>query len=69
MSGTDLQKAISSSTVEVMGVTLHVHMLDNGERVIDADDVHALFDVMAEQSLTPADRDLLDLLSKVSAHG
>jgi hypothetical protein len=31
----------------LMGVTLHVHVLDNGQRIIEAADMHAFMEAMA----------------------
>lgn len=38
-----IPSAPHSGTLTISGVTLHVHRLDNGQTVIDADDVAALF--------------------------
>ncbi len=36
-------KSVLQSTVTVMGVDLVVHLLDNGERVVEAESVERLF--------------------------
>lgn len=33
--------------LNLLGVTLHVHVLDNGQRIIEADDMHAFMEAMA----------------------
>lgn len=38
----------SSGEFRLFGVTLHCHVLDDGQRIIEADDVERLFDAMAE---------------------
>lgn len=38
-----IPKAISSSEIDLGGFIMHVYVLDNGQRVIDADDVEAFF--------------------------
>ena len=35
--------AIHSSTLTIWGVELHVHVLDDGRRIIEAEDVRRLF--------------------------
>lgn len=43
----ELPKAVYSSTLNIMGVELVVHVLDNGQRVIESAGVEALFEAMA----------------------
>lgn len=38
-----IPKVVSSAEINVGGLIMHVHQLDNGQRVIDADDVAAFF--------------------------
>ena len=33
--------------LNLLGVTLHVHVLDNGQRIIEADDMYAFMEAMA----------------------
>lgn len=47
MSEPALPIEIASSTVTIMGVELTVHVLDNGQRVIGAAGMEALFEGMA----------------------
>ena len=42
----DLPTATHSGVVTIMGVDLHVHRLDDGRTIIEADDVHRLFEAM-----------------------
>lgn len=45
---TDLPKAIASSELVICGVTQRCHVLDNGQRVMEADGVEALFEAFGE---------------------
>lgn len=40
--------AVWSGELQMSGVTLHVHVLDDGTRIIDADDFHALFEAWGQ---------------------
>jgi len=42
-----MPSAISESTFTLLGVTLRCCVLDNGERIINAEDVEQLFEAMA----------------------
>lgn len=53
-----LPEAIWSGEFRLYGVTLHCHTLNNGQRVIDAADVEAVFRAMGDDvkvSLADAD--------------
>lgn len=53
-------KSISSGTVEVMGVDLVVHQLDNGQRVIESESVEAFFKALESgREMTPDEADKL----------
>lgn len=41
-----LPTAVSSSEITLFGVTLHCHVLDDGQRIIEAEDVSRLFAAM-----------------------
>ena len=43
---TTLPQSIAQSTLHILGVDLVVHVLDNGQRIIEADGMHALFAAM-----------------------
>lgn len=45
--------AVAENTLDIVGIKVKVYTLDNGERVIDAEDVEKLFAWLA----TPGDRD------------
>lgn len=50
------RKSVLQSTVTVMGIDLVVHLLDNGERVVEAESVERLFDALGgPETLTPAE--------------
>lgn len=52
----DLPKSVLRNTLTIMGVELVVHQLDNGQRIIEADSVHRLFEAMAgDTPITPED--------------
>lgn len=54
MSG--LPYAVSTETLEIMGLKLIVHNLNTGERVIDAKSVHEFFEALGgPETLTPAE--------------
>lgn len=43
----DIPKSIANSTINLFGVELKCHVLDNGKRVIEAESMEKLFDYMA----------------------
>lgn len=47
MTTPDLPTSIAEETVEVAGIQVKVHVLDNGQRVIDAADAEKLFQWLA----------------------
>lgn len=44
--------AIGSSAFTIFGVTVKCHVLDDGQRIVDADDVAAMFRAMEQPSLS-----------------
>ena len=50
-------KVISSAEINLGGFVMHVHMLDNGQRVIDAADFEAFF----SQPFVPTDEQMAEL--------
>jgi len=60
MTDEKLPKAISESTLTVMGVELKVCVLDNGMRIITADSMVALFEMM-ESGASMSEEDALKL--------
>lgn len=49
----DVPQATHESVQEIMGVKLRTYVLDDGRRIIDADDFHKLMEVMMGQPLAP----------------
>jgi hypothetical protein len=49
----DLPQSISCSEVDILGVKVKVHQLDNGQRIIEADSMAALFEAMSGGGLSP----------------
>lgn len=49
---TELPQAIAQSEMQIGGIAMRVYNLDDGRRIIDADDVHAFFQAL-EAGLTP----------------
>lgn len=45
---TDLPRATHSSELEICGVTLRCHVLDNGQRVFEAGGIVALFTALGD---------------------
>jgi hypothetical protein len=43
-----IPRAISSSEIKLGDFIMHVHVLDNGQRVIDAEDMEAFFNQSQE---------------------
>ncbi len=56
----ELPKATHSSELQIAGLTLKVHVLDNGQRVIEAGSVAEFFQFM-ESSATIPESDLVRL--------
>jgi hypothetical protein len=42
----DIPNAVSEGVQEIMGVKLRTYVLDDGRRIIDADDFHKLLAIM-----------------------
>lgn len=51
----ELPKSIASNKFSIMGVELTVHVLDNGQRIIEADGLAKLFEALAEGPITEED--------------
>lgn len=60
----DLPAAIAEASFNLFGVPLRCYVLDNGQRIVDADDVAALFDAMANGDGSEPSNDGLDKLAK-----
>lgn len=45
----NIPTSIRTSTIHIFGVDLVVHHLDNGQRVIEADSMAALFEAMGSE--------------------
>ena len=43
MSKDEIPTAVREDTIEICGATFRVYVLDNGQRVVDADDVNNFF--------------------------
>jgi hypothetical protein len=52
MSDDDLPKAIWSGSFKLFGVEVKCHTLNDGQRIIEADNLAALFDAMAGSNAT-----------------
>jgi len=44
----NLPRSISTGEVSIMGITLRVHQLDNGQRIIEASDFERFMQALAE---------------------
>jgi hypothetical protein len=55
---TDIPKSVWSGSFNVFGVELKCHVLDNGQRVIDADSVADFFNLMADAEVPAEDPDM-----------
>lgn len=53
----DIPQVVHEGTQEIMGVTLRTYVLDDGRRIINADDFHKLMEVMMGD---PAQRDMAE---------
>ena len=60
----ELPKALYSDTLRILGVDLVVYVLDNGQRVVDMDSVHQLFEAMGNTD-APLTEDDAVALAKV----
>lgn len=60
----DIPEVVSSASFTIMGVEIKCHMLSNGQRVIGAESMDALFAVMGddEVEVDPTDSEFLALL-------
>lgn len=62
-----LPRAIASSELTLFGVTLHCHVLDNGQRIIDRDDFHALMVAMEYGTPRASDDESVAAAKKIAA--
>lgn len=54
----DLPTAVHTGEFQLGGVTMRVHVLDDGRRVIDAESVHAFLDALENgPTITPEQAD------------
>lgn len=53
-----LPHSVMQGQFTLFGVTLHCHLLSNGQRIIEADDVEQLFAAMGVADITPSDEEL-----------
>ncbi len=51
----ELPKSLHSSPLRILGVELVVHVLDNGQRIIEAGGLADLFKAMEAEPMTEAD--------------
>ena len=58
----DLPKSVWSGSFRVFGVDIHCHVLETGERIIEADSIHALFEAMTDRPLDTADTGFADFV-------
>lgn len=49
----DIPKVVSTGEIDLGGFIMHVHQLDNGQRVIDAEDVEQFFSPHNTVEMTP----------------
>jgi hypothetical protein len=60
---TDIPKAVWSGTFKIYGVELKCHVLDNGQRIIDADSIEQLF-AEGNHRISPDGGDELEAFSR-----
>jgi hypothetical protein len=63
MNDDDIPISTHQGEFTLFGVTLHCHVLSDGQRVIEADDINRLFEAMAE----PCTMDVADVKTAVEA--
>ena len=51
----ELPQSLHSSTLNILGVELVVHTLDNGQRIVEAGGLEALFKAMETEPMTASD--------------
>jgi hypothetical protein len=61
---TRIPKSIASSEIQLFGVTLHCHVLDNGQRIIDAADIEKLFEAMEIDGSREAQSEAMEALAR-----
>jgi hypothetical protein len=61
---TDLPETVWSGTFRLFGVTLRCHALDDGRRLVDAEDLVRLFSERSPARMTRLDRDELTRFAK-----
>ena len=59
-----IPKSIHSSEITVFGVTLHCHVLDNGMRIIDQEDVDRLFSALDIDGSASAKKEAMEALAR-----
>lgn len=62
---TDIPQSISTATMRIGSVELVVHQLDNGQRIIEADSMNALFAAMEDGTLEISPDDAMELAKVV----
>lgn len=61
----NIPQAIASDTLRIMGLDLTVHVLDNGQRVIDADDLARFFDALGDATEPFTEEDAVRLAKAI----
>lgn len=69
MTTQDLPKSIRSEVLNIFGIDLHVHVLDNGQRIIDEQDVVRLFTRMSEDDCPAMTQRECDVLARFITKG
>lgn len=59
-----IPKSIAESEIVLFGVTLHCHVLDNGERIIDQEDVDRLFEALEITDSREAKSEAMETLAR-----
>jgi hypothetical protein len=65
----ELPKTVASSEFRIFGVLLHCHVLDNGQRIIEADDMRALMAAMEDPARREPGEDLTPLAHFLRTRG
>lgn len=60
----DIPRSVAESEIVLLGVTLHCHVLDNGQRIIDSEDVARLFEAMEITDSPGAKSEAMDALAR-----
>jgi hypothetical protein len=59
--------SIAANTVNIAGVDMTVHVLDNGQRIIEAESMERFFTALASGEIKPSEDDAMQLANLV--HG